>query len=714
MPNSYHYSSRHNPCEFCRIRRRKCDYTIPSCGRCLQLGRQCIYTDDVKPNHQQQPSAQISQDSVLSAPVAPDSLIEVYQRLAALEEEVAIMRKAGTLPPLLTLTKSLKQQHHCSYSGSDTEDDDSISGINNSTCSDSLSPPNELSTRLVGGENIIVDDDFITISTFYSKWNTVTDAAQALVNNFGWEVTFARSGFQIHTTIHTIQDLLDFATTNLQLILASEPMRSLGNISEDDGSRMVIRTKAVEIFVDKLRTALNSKLVNDYAKAFNPPTLNALSYESTLAKSLIDTILELLLSTTSPLTLIIHPSVVPLLYDPHDPMSSPALCVLAACMIRIHDSNSFDSNFLDRLGHYTDHHDLYGHCYALFNRAIDLLDESMFDEPNFTGFVAICLCALYSIGTLCVKKAWTYRGLAFRMASVMIQTRYQGISHSSFHEGEVRVFPAVTIIEWETFKRTHWMNVMIETVLGQYGIHDSAIPEHDLLEMVGEFPIPLDSENLQRRRMINTMIAMTECMKIALPNRSSSDRVSLRDITESEAAVDAWYSALPADLRLATYTELTPAKIAAMHKIDNFDHGSLALSIQYHVLMIRVHEEFLPEFPPSPASSAPCPNSLRSRDICTLCATLITALYEFMSTKISLGYFLPALLKACDVHYRNTQSEDPVVRENAERNLESSLNIAKLVREKMPHDLTLSVRNDIDKILEELGLCDSLCHLYCN
>lgn len=659
----------------------------------------------MKPNNpQQQPSALISQDSELSAPAPPDSLVEVYQRLAALEEEVALMRRAGTLPPLLTVTKRLKQCF--SNSGSDTEDDDSTSEMNNSTRSDSLSSANELSRRK--GDETIAKTDIITVSAFYSRLNSVADTAQALVDTFGWEVTFARSGYQIHTTIHTIQDLLDFATTNLQFIFA-EPMHSLRNISVDDSSRMVIRTKVAGMFVDKLRIALNSKRVNDFVKTYYSPTSTALSYESTLTKSLIDTILQLLSSATSPMSLIVHPSVVPLLYDPRDPMSSPALCILAACMIRIYDSNSFDSNSLDRnifdhLGHYTGQPDLYGHCHALFNRAIDLLDESMFDEPNFPGFIAICLCAFYSMGTLSIKKAWTYRGLAFRMTSVMLQTRYRGISHSSFDEGEVRVFPAVTMIEWEIFKRNHWANVLIETVLSQYGIHDSAIPERELLELIGEFPMPLDSEDFQRRRMINTMIAMAESIKIALPYRPGSDRVSLRDITESEAALDAWYSALPADLRLATYTELTPAKIAAMHKIDDLDHPSLALSIQYHVLMIRIHEEFLPEFPPTPASSAPCPSSLRSHDICTLCATLITALYESMSTKISLGYFLPALLKACDVHYRNTLSEDPVIRKNAARDLETSLNLAKHVKEKMPRDLTSSMRNDIYNILEELGL----------
>lgn len=671
---SYHYSSprRNNPCIQCRERKRKCNYVRPVCSRCAKAGKSCVYVQNLKPEDQKEGDFFVREDGdETSSP--PEDVSEMLRRLQALESEMLTLRRANILPR------------------------------------SSKSPPDSpTSSEITVRRGAAEDTSVFPLKLIESMFNSPD-----LLEKLGWKINLAQSGIQIQTNVRSFQDLLNFVTTALRTLIVSEPLHPLATVHENENSMTVAKTHVVGQFEGKLAESMQrgfQSYSREVAAIIYSPIIIGLNNLS-IAKVFMDSILEIYFTEFHQYIPVIHRSVIPLLYDYSDPMSSPALCVFAANVLRwCQDTKKLPTSLAE-------HIQTSNTCTYLFQRACDILNDSVFEEPSFNNFVALSLCNNWSMIIMQVKRAWHFRGLAFRMAPVLVQTRYQGMARSSFLPSSQpqASFPSVSRAEWETFKRVFWVNVPMELNLRDFRV-DATVAHHVLTSLRTELgmPKPLDDERGHTRRTVYAISAILRCLDIPLPfaydGDAARDNVPIREITEAERALRSWYNGIPADLRMVTYEQLQLEDLAGL-AIADIDHLNLYISLQYHGTMISIHEHFLPTFKKndagsSDASASPIsPAALYSHDICTRCARVVTTVFENLSRGFINHFFIITLLKACDIHFRNTQSADPVIKKRAERDLKVTLSLSRRTREDAPqHKFAETLSGGVNHTVRELGL----------
>ncbi|RUS22263.1 hypothetical protein BC937DRAFT_89866 [Endogone sp. FLAS-F59071] len=675
---SYHYSSprRNNPCNACRARKRKCDYVRPVCTRCAKTGKRCVYVQNLKPEDQKEGLFFVREDGE-EASSPPEDVSEMRRRLQALKSEILALQRANILPR----------------------------GTNRSSKSPPDSPAST-SSEITVRRGAADDTSVFPIKLIESMFNSPD-----LLEELGWKINFAQSGIQIQTNVHNFQDLLDFVTTSLRTLVVSEPLHPLATVHENENSMTVAKTHVVSKFESKLIESMqrgfqtNSR---DVVTITYSPIITSLSSLS-IAKVFMDSILEVYFTEFYQHIPVIHCSVIPLLYDHSDPMSSPVLCVFAANVLRwCQDTKKFPTSLVNYI-------QTPSVCIYLFQQACNILNDSVLDEPSFNNFVALSLCNNWAMITMQVKKAWHFRSLAFRMAPVLVQARYQAMARfssppsSSQHQYYAAPFPPVPRAEWETFKRIFWINVPIELTLREFRV-GATVAHHVLTSLRTELgiPMPLDDERGLTRRTIYAISAILRCFEIPLPSAydgdAARDSVPIREIAEAERALRSWYNGIPADLRMVTYDQLQLEDLAGLATAD-VGHLNLYISLQYHGTMMRIHEQFFPILNEDASAFPISPAAQYSHDICTRCARVVTTVFENLSRGFTNHFFMVTLLKACDVHYRNTYSTDPVIRERAKRDLEVTLGLSKKTREGAPqHKFAETVSGGVDHTMQELGL----------
>ncbi|RUO96085.1 hypothetical protein BC936DRAFT_142655 [Jimgerdemannia flammicorona] len=685
------------------------------------MGKKCVYLRNLTPDDLEYEQSVINaHDEDDLSP--PEELLEMYRQLAAMEKEIAALRDAGLLPTPNGDKVEIKLERETSPIDNDTTDDTDWTGSTSITSPSSTvsSDSNELSVHIKDDANVFTTSELSVpvklITMSFSKHpvstlDAVSDSTKTLVQHFGWKVTFSRSGIRIHTTIRSFQDLLQFATTSLRTVLASEPTHPLSGVTGREGTMMITKTKVMSNFGSQLVKVLRSAYRDEHRTntmipprtSFNSLTSDATFYNANMTKILVENVLEVYLACTYSTFPIIHHSIARQLVNHRDPISNPVVCSLVACVLRWNCPHALRNHFLNQMRSQSI-------ADSLYERARDLMNDTMFDEPDIASFITLFYNSQHAMANLQLKKAWHLRGLAFSMANVMIQTRYRGMTSSTLGQQPV---PSVTAAEWETFKRIQWVNLTIEGGLAHCILHEASIPQDVIRQHLDDIglPQPVADETDHTRRSVVAMSSLFHCTKIPftqIHTDSDSDQIALREIAEAETNIRAWYHSVPEELRLPTYDTLTPDEVAGISTASS-DQFSIYLSIQYHYMIIRIHEHFLPD-----ATSTEPSASLRSQLICMRCAHLTTAMFKNLARTFTCHFYVHMLFKTCDVHYRNTKSQDPAIRKEAERDLASSLNVARTTffyrgkeRESGGGNLlgfVKSLEENVNQMLEELGI----------
>lgn len=694
---------RHNPCDACRLRRRKCDYVVPICGRCKKMGKKCVYLRNLTPGDQ---AYEQSFQSTNEIDLQPEEVLEIYRQLDVMENEIAALRKTGRFPPVPKAVE-IKIERELSPSDSDTTTD--------STCSTSLTDPSVIDSPM--SETVSVKDENLDIiktndqslpiaplfssdrSSFISTLDAVSNSADMLVHTFGWRLTFSRSAIQINTTIRSFHDLHNFATAGLRAALTAESLRPPPTILGPESSMVFTRNKVMHNFMDQLSHVLktgfkndshtsspSTKYQSDSLTRIPSPTMDAALFVASITKTTIDNVLEVYLACSYSSFPVIHPNVLSQLYKEDNPLASPAICIITACALNMTCShikrNSIVASLRSR--------DL---ARIMFERTRQILDDSMFDEPDLTNFIAVSFSSQFSISVLLLKKSWHFRGLAYRMGNLMIHTRYRAMTHLPPDRHRPPP-PPVSLEEWETFKRAHWITTAIEIGLNNLHIYDPRIPSGTLSHMITEIgvPTPLPDEISHSRRAVLAIAHLLSSSRIHMPVKQT-DQSTLRDILEAESNLRSWYESLPEDLRMPTYATATDDDIERFRSTQ-FDQITSHVALQYHCMVICIHEHFLPE---DPAEVVTSPAVIRSREVCTRCAEIMTAVLENFVQNPPCLLYMPSILKSCDVHYRNMQSADPVVARRGRLGMKVNLHVA---RSTLFKPSKMEVSNDFIKMLE--------------
>ncbi|RUS25033.1 hypothetical protein BC938DRAFT_472725 [Jimgerdemannia flammicorona] len=754
MPETCHISStapisrRRIPCESCRLRRRKCNFDSP-CHRCRVSERECVYVRYLTPDDIEYEKELLDEGVDFDDDNNwPEEVLILTEKLEMLEMEVAKFKAQSAVTTVPDVDIKLDTDSACSmelsairtpeYPGQRTSPLCLLPSPTLTDCSSSQSNyyPSPITTAAPLSPLASWDSLKETADVFFGS-------TEALLRTFNWTVTIMRKDLRFQTSIHNFRDLVEFLGLAFKNVLMVEPLADKAVLSKERYD-IVQKSKTPPNFFSKHSFKIMREVLRDPSNSARPMSLDTPLISLHVTQAIVETVIDLYFTCTNANFPILHrETFIAKYYDPDHPTSGAlinALCARALCWRCQHvTGNDLLSNInIQSLS-------------ELFSiRARDFLEES-FDEADFSTLAATSLLALYWMATLRIKLSYLYRGHALRIAGILMSTRY---SNEAMATNPNAVDPA----EREMFKRVYWLVSGMEWICTQISEGRAEKPHIEAIHKQLGIPEPLAIEDPRTRKAIVFVrnfldfvylaknIASTICVSTIpdglndiVTNDITDNGVSLDALRQCEDSTLAWYRALPVDLQLCTGPHVGLNEVENSLCALQFDECSVYLCLNFHSAHIRIYEQFLPEvqegrapqpvpleaeasismleeafWPPNPSSMRLRPElrglpiAERAQVICTSSAETVTALFEYLRRNFSCHIHMHVLLKACDIHYRNLKSANPVVVASAQRHLTRSLRYLKetLALRSLGTEMRFAAafEKSLDLSIDELGI----------